>query len=338
MELGLKTVAIIEKDDTNDVYLAWSHPLLQPKEISKVIINRSTLSESVIIPFSFSKYQNNWLYIFTAPNAGQQLRGQVVAFSICLVTDNFHPEKYAALCKVLSAIYNASGDPVKVMEAYLNTFIDGKTDKFDGSAFEIKQSYLATSIKDIISLFEEDIVTIWSALLMKKRVAVFCEKLSALLKFIRAMPLLVFHRQDWNVLRPWVGMNDLELRELSSTGVYVAGFTNPDIKTNTQYYDVLIDVTNRTVTVNDNVKEDFNKSSVHQELATYLAESSKDENVPDQAVIKELMVRTKNLLAKLESWKGDQPHITYKLLQQKKLPAGMDNFLFRVAAAEGWAQ
>jgi hypothetical protein len=40
------------------------------------------------------------------------------------------------------------------------------------------------------------------------------------------------------------------------------------------------------VTVNDNVKEDFNKSSVHQELATYLAESSKDENVPDQAVIK----------------------------------------------------
>jgi hypothetical protein len=36
-------------------------------------------------------------------------------------------------------------------------------------------------------------------------------------------------------------MNDLELRELSSTGVYVAGFTNPDIKTNTQYYDVLID-------------------------------------------------------------------------------------------------
>jgi hypothetical protein len=92
------------------------------------------------------------------------------------------------------------------------------------------------------------------------------------------------------------------------------------------------------VTVNDNVKEDFNKSSVHQELATYLAESSKDENVPDQAVIKELMVRTKNLLAKLESWKGDQPHITYKLLQQKKLPAGMDNFLFRVAAAEGWAQ
>ncbi len=43
--------------------------------------------------------------------------------------------------------------------------------------------------------------------------------------------------------RPWVGMNDLELRELTSTGVYVAGFTNPDIKTSPQYYDVLIDGT-----------------------------------------------------------------------------------------------
>ncbi len=49
-------------------------------------------------------------------------------------------------------------------------------------------------------------------------------------------------------------------------------------------------------------------------------------------------MRTKNLLAKLESWRGDEAHITYKPLQQKKLPAGMDNFLFKVAAAEGWAQ
>lgn len=39
------------------------------------------------------------------------------------------------------------------MEAYLNTFIDGKTDKFDGSAFEIKQSYLATSIKGTYSYY-----------------------------------------------------------------------------------------------------------------------------------------------------------------------------------------
>jgi hypothetical protein len=38
--------------------------------------------------------------------------------------------------------------------------------------------------------------------------------------------------------------------------------------------------------VSDSVKEDFNKSSVHQELATYLAESSKDDEIADQAIIK----------------------------------------------------
>jgi len=38
--------------------------------------------------------------------------------------------------------------------------------------------------------------------------------------------------------------------------------------------------------VNDNVKEDFNKSSVHQELGAYLGESSKDDEVSDQAIIK----------------------------------------------------
>lgn len=39
---------------------------------------------------------------------------------------------------------------------------------------------------------------------MKKRVAVYSERLPHVLRVIRALPLFAFHRQDWDVLRPFV--------------------------------------------------------------------------------------------------------------------------------------
>lgn len=40
--------------------------------------------------------------------------------------------------------------------------------------------------------------------MMKKRIIVYSEKLGLLLKLIRAFPLFSFHRQDWDILRPYV--------------------------------------------------------------------------------------------------------------------------------------
>lgn len=39
---------------------------------------------------------------------------------------------------------------------------------------------------------------------MKKRVAVYADRLPHVLRVIRALPLFAFHRQDWDVLRPYV--------------------------------------------------------------------------------------------------------------------------------------
>lgn len=43
--------------------------------------------------------------------------------------------------------------------------------------------------------------------MMKKRIIVYSEKLGLLLKLIRAFPLFAFHRQDWDILRPYVVCN-----------------------------------------------------------------------------------------------------------------------------------
>lgn len=39
---------------------------------------------------------------------------------------------------------------------------------------------------------------------MKKRVAVYSDRIAHVLRVIRALPLFSFHRQDWDVLRPYV--------------------------------------------------------------------------------------------------------------------------------------
>ena len=52
-------------------------------------------------------------------------------------------------------------------------------------------------------------VTLWSALLTKKRVLVYSSNVVELLKIVRALPLLVFHRQNWDVLRPIVVRNSI---------------------------------------------------------------------------------------------------------------------------------
>lgn len=57
---------------------------------------------------------------------------------------------------------------------------------------------------DVINLFDEQTIHIWSAILMKKRVAVYSDRLAHVLRVIRALPLFTFHRQDWDILRPFV--------------------------------------------------------------------------------------------------------------------------------------
>jgi hypothetical protein len=46
----------------------------------------------------------------------------------------------------------------------------------------------------------------------------------------RALPLLVFHRQNWNILRPIVVLNDSAvIADLKSAANYVAGVIDPQV-------------------------------------------------------------------------------------------------------------
>jgi len=88
-----------------------------------------------------------------------------------------------------------------------NEYDGSSLGRFNDSEIDVRKSLLVTSIKgnyillldisrsffvneggeDVVRMFGIEIILLWTALLMKKRVAVFSEKLSILLRVIRYM-------------------------------------------------------------------------------------------------------------------------------------------------------
>lgn len=97
-----------------------------------------------------------------------------------------------------------------MLKAFLEIFSSGETNagavgSFKDADFDQRKAWLVTNIKgtmllprppfrfamltssDIIRMFGAEVILLWSALIMKKRVAVYCEKLPILLKFVRCV-------------------------------------------------------------------------------------------------------------------------------------------------------
>ncbi len=56
---------------------------------------------------------------------------------------------------------------------------------------------------------------------------------------LRAIPQLVWHRQNWNILYPLIDSNDeTDIENLTSTSYYIAGFTDASIENRNELYDI----------------------------------------------------------------------------------------------------
>lgn len=57
--------------------------------------------------------------------------------------------------------------------------------------------------------------------------------------------------QNWNLLRPLCTLSEEEIKELTTAGIYIAGFVDPLIKSRQDLWDVLIDGAECTITIAD---------------------------------------------------------------------------------------
>ncbi|KAK3727032.1 hypothetical protein QZH41_012548, partial [Actinostola sp. cb2023] len=339
---------VVEKDVNFDVLWTWTFPSVS-SSLRDVLLRKCCLKSEKsqdITPYLYGQYAKQWYYLYTSTTKNSTVMTKVTHVALAIVAKDFNPEKYKTLCRILCSKLLQTGSPASILQGYLSVFTKGSCkDDDDDGAFTIKEydprkAYVEKSVKDVVNIFGVETILIYTALMLKKRVAVYSPRLDTLLDITRALPLLVWHRQNWSILYPYVHLEDDELDDLRSNAVYIAGFTDASIEDRTELYDLFINVAAGEISIPSHAKETFQMGKVHKDIAMYMVDASKDEGSSDQSFIKELSTKTKDLIANLkklavESEDGSEPKVTLEGLKERKLTAVMEDFLFNLAAAEG---
>lgn len=336
---SLVAIGLLEKDSWGDVYQSWSYPLTTP-EASHAVKNRCQL-DIAKTGLIFSRVQDMWHYSILRTNTsiGGGISTHVTHYAIFLLCKIFDPERYESLLNMLHDAYAASGTPLKLMEGFLSVYSKGgyafKDQKFLDSKWDVRQAYINTSIKKVLQLFGADSMTIWTAMLLKRRIVVFCEEASELLSFIRALPLLVWHRQNWDVLHPFVTMDTMEITQLTSSTTYCAGFVDAAICGQEQLFDLLIDVSAQRLAVSTHAQDlvQCSNTSFHSQMAEPLLQAAERSGDIEEALIKEIAKKTKEVISKLGKLK-EAEQLTLDAMEAMNLPVNMPQFLYKLAVAE----
>ncbi|XP_048584913.1 DENN domain-containing protein 10 isoform X3 [Nematostella vectensis] len=310
---------LVEKDSNGDVLWTWCFPAVTPA-FRQIVMRKCCLNSEKgqeLVSFCYGQLQRKWYYLYTTDVKNSSVMPKVTHVTVVLLAKDFHPEKYRSLTRLLSSGLLDTGNPAEMLEQYLSVLT-----------------------KDVVNIFGVETILVYTALLLKKRVAVYTPRLPTLLDITRTLPVLVWHRQNWSILHPYVDLEEDEIEELKSSVTYIAGFTDASIENRTDLYDLLMNVATGEVTIPTHAKETFQMGKVHKDIAMFMVEASKNEEMSDQAFIKELTNKTKDLVNNLQKLgvdteDGKPPKITLDGLRQRKLTAIMENFLFNLAAAEG---
>jgi hypothetical protein len=212
---------------------------------------------------------------------------------------------------------------------------------YDVSRFAVSDS----KVKSIVAAFGIEFIVIFTALLLKKRIVVYHSDVTELAAVCRSLPVFVWHRLNWNSVFPLVHLSTAMVEDLSQvTGGYVAGFMDIAVETRSDLYDVFVNVQTQEISIAPHARETFAMGKLHKDLATFIVQCTQDDTKSDAQCIKEISLRTKELLKNLKSLAVDSGDgsgktvTTVDALRAKRLPSATENFLLGLASAEGLLQ
>jgi hypothetical protein len=301
----LSAAGLIEKDVNSDVTWVWSYPTVD-EDFREMLIRKCCLSSdkeasdsAPLLPFIFGHFGRTWYYLLTETVEDQEVLPKVTNVTMVLLAKDFSPEKYETLASILLGAYLTTGNASHVVKGFLSVFTRGvchnpNGDQFQLKSFDVRKSYIASSIKAIINTFGVETILIYTALLLNKRVAVFHPDLLPLLNFTRALPVLVWQRQNWNIVYPYVEINEVEVNDLKTAAPYVAGFTDAAIESHTELYDVFVNVPGNSISVAPHAKESFGMGKIHKDIAMQMVQAAANDDTTEQALIK-VRVRKRSL-------------------------------------------
>ncbi|KAM4730356.1 DENN domain-containing protein 10 [Anableps anableps] len=336
------SVGLIEKDVNGDTLWVWCYPSVSPG-LRHLLLSKCCLTQDGrdFHTFVFGQFSRTWYYITTAEVQEPTALSKVTHFSIAVTAKDFNPEKYAALSRILCRMYVKHGSPVKMMEAYIAVLTKGICQNDENGSFfikdyDVRKAYLAGSVKDVVSQFGMETIILYTALMLKKRIVVHHPRVEALLEFSRVLPALAWHRKDWSVLHPYVHLTDAELEDLKKCPGYIAGFVDPEVSNRLDLFDVFVNLPDSVITVSQGAKEAMAMGKLHKDIAQVIVQSAEDAERSDSQVIKDVSIKTKEVLTNLLALADacEDSKLTLEVLKQHHFPPATENFLFHLAAAE----
>eukprot|EP00656_Telonema_subtile_P006188 TRINITY_DN12844_c0_g1_i3.p1 TRINITY_DN12844_c0_g1~~TRINITY_DN12844_c0_g1_i3.p1 ORF type:complete len:357 (-),score=63.56 TRINITY_DN12844_c0_g1_i3:95-1165(-) len=348
-KLPLIAVSIVERDKHGEALCTWMYPTLG--DLEPVVVSRSQMGAAQIpSEMLFSKFKNTWIYCLPCQNSNTSDLPRATAFSVCLLSKVFDPEQHLALLTLMSQLYAACGDPVRLLEGYLSVFAKGRWEPaLEGKALgryvdtehDHRAALLRSSLIELVCRFGQESIYLWSALMMSKRIVLYSSSLYKLQHTIRAIPLLAWHRGSvWDSIRPFVSLDNVaEIADLETTHFYVAGFNDPGIQARPELYDLFVDADTQNFIVADHAVADFSLCHVHKSISNFLMEAAQSGADDHQALIKGLCQKTKQILEKLSSLRKDNGDGSLTVVREDLASLGKnaDVFMYNVAIAEGLA-
>uniref|UniRef100_A0A3B4A2V4 UDENN domain-containing protein n=1 Tax=Periophthalmus magnuspinnatus TaxID=409849 RepID=A0A3B4A2V4_9GOBI len=326
------SVGLIEKDVNGDTLWVWCYPFVD-SELRQVLLSKCCLSQNTkdFHTFVFGQFKRTWYYISTVEVQEPTALKKVTHFSIVVTAKDFNPEKYAALSRILCRTYVKYGSPVKMLEAYITVFTKGVCQSDENGSFlikdyDVRKAYLAGSVKGKTFTDNGIILTI----ILQIKYNTNAKKESSFL------PALAWHRKDWSILHPYVNLTDIELEDLNKCSGYVAGFVDPEVSNRGDLFDVYVNLPDSIITVSPSAKESMSMGKLHKEIGLLILQSAEDAEKSDSQVIKDISVKTKELVTNLVALaeQCEDSKLTLESLKRHHFPPATENFLFHLAAAE----
>jgi len=353
-------VSIIELDINGEVLQTYRYPIIDDT-LNQVIHSRCPLQNNKqllsekdevanvedehgnVSHFMYSKFQDVNLY--TCTQVLKQPLNQVTSFSICLCSKDYFPQMYQQCVQLLAKVYyESSFDPIQLLQVYISVFGSGKyKNDFVSTQFDKRKSKIG-QVQLLADLFqEEDFCRIWTAVLLRKRVLIYSEKISELMAIVDACPSLCWHRanakQEYNnFIRPFVNLSsEVEVRDLENMGVFIAGIMT---EAKNIRYDLFVDISRREVTVSEQAANDFKLTKIHRDMynavKSELEEQERSNKPSNQGLIKVIATSTMDIIGKLKAIKeSNQGVLNIEIFKAVSKQPDTQRFLYNIALAEG---
>lgn len=284
---------------------------------------------------------NEWYYCLRKPV--RRLEQEIDALECCLsliTTSSYNRVKYEAVLNLLLDLYMGSGNPTKMVEAVMNFQAKGKFQDLDLKSFTFDPvSGSVGSLMEMCLDYGQDVVVLYNAVLLKKRILVVGDDTRQVLALLETLPLFASHRQEYQSLRPTVLNNATHLGDLGQAGYWIAGVsesTYANLNTVEVKPDVTVNAAEKRIQVGPHAMNAMKLCGHHRTVSAELANLAEKEGATNAELISLVSEKNSEVLGKIRSAGGDSGGVTEKALRREEIgKEAMQNFCVRLAVAEG---